>query len=114
MRVILYNKIVDDEVLSLHGIFPHIELKKLVYGILFAKGHPVDSHVGAYESAELVGRDLAETFESGYLGVVTEFVDCSHAFFVGIAVVCLLVGGILVASSALGCLAVAYTEQRSL
>ena len=87
MGIILDTQIIDDKFLAVHSVLAHIELEQLVDGILFAQGHTVDPHVGAYEASELLGRDLAQTLEPGDLGIVAELIDGIDALLIGVAVV---------------------------
>ena len=87
LGVILHHEVVDDEVLTLGGVFTHIELQQLRHSILLPEGHAVKAHIWPDEVSELVGRDFAQTFESGDFGVVAKAGNRVDALLVGVAVV---------------------------
>ncbi len=93
LGVILNNKIVNDKVLSFHSVFAHVEFQQLGHGIFLAEADAVKTDVGPDEAAEFLRRDFAETFESGDLGIVAEFLDGGYALLVGVAVVGVIAGG---------------------
>ena len=80
------HQIVDNELLTLHGVFTHIVFKHLMYGILLAEHHGIQPHVGTNEVFELFGRYLAETFESGNLSRAATLLDSCQSLLFGIAV----------------------------
>ena len=75
--------------LPLHGILAHVELKQFVDIVIFAQPHFIQSDVVSYETSELVGRNLTQTFESGDLRVLAKFLYGFLLLLVGVAVVCL-------------------------
>lgn len=84
--VFLHHEVVDDEVLSFHGVLAHVELQQFLHGVGLAQGDLFQTHVLADEVLELVGRNLAETLESRNLRVRAELADGSHALLFRIAV----------------------------
>ena len=104
--------------MAFHGILTHEEREKLLHIVFLAKLNLVKAHFWAYKVNKLLRRNFSQTFESGYLGIVTKFVDCGNAFLVGVAVVGLHFALLCLASGtaalALGIFAVQNTEQRGL
>ena len=69
--IFLYHEVVDDEVLSLHGVLAHVVFEKLLHLVVLVESDLFEAHVGTDESRKLLGRNLTQTFESCYLGVGT-------------------------------------------
>ena len=100
LRIILNPQIVDDELLAFHGVFAHVVFQQLLDAEVVAQDDRLEAHIGADEATELVGRDLAQAFESRDFGLLAAFLFGGDAFLVGVAVV--------------GLLFVAYAEQGRL
>jgi len=115
MGVVFDHEIVDDEVLALHGVFAHVEFENLGHTVVLAQAHAVYTHILTDEVAEFLGRNLAETFESGYLRIIAEALYGSHTLVVGVAVHG-VVGSVvfLGATGTLGRLLVSHAEKRRL
>ena len=69
--IFLDHKVVDDEVLTLHGVFAHVVFEELLHLVVLVESDLFEAHVGTDESRKLLGRNLSKTFESSYLGVGT-------------------------------------------
>ena len=93
-------QVVDDETLPFIGVLAHVELQQIVDRIVLRDAHLVQPHTVADELAELVGRNLAETFEPRDFGIRAAPGDRLEALLLRIAVVRLL--------------PVAHAEQRGL
>ena len=66
----LYLEVFDNELLSLGGIFSHVELEKLLDHLRFWRHlHRRKAHLVTDEMFEFIGRDFPETFESSDLGL---------------------------------------------
>ena len=87
LRVILNPKILDDELLSLHGVLAHIIIQQLLDAEVVAKDDGLKPHVGADEAAELVGGDFAQAFEAGDLGLLAAFLFGGDALLIGVTIV---------------------------
>ena len=119
--VLLDDEVVDDEVLPFHGVFAHIEIEQSHYGIVLLEIYTFEPYVLVDEVAELIGRDFAKTFETGYLhGWSLKTFNRRLPLFVAVAIegdeVGLGVGvGIVLGLVALdGFFAVSHTEERGL
>ena len=86
VRVVFNPQIVDDKLLTLVGVLSHVVFQKLRNGHIMAQDDRLQAHILTDEIAELVGRDLSETFESCDLRMGTERFDGIDTFLVGIAV----------------------------
>ena len=86
IRVVLNPQIVDDELLTLVGVLSHVVFQKLRNRHVVAQDDRLQAHVRTDEIAELVGRDLTETFESGDFGMSAERLDGVDTFLVGVAI----------------------------
>ena len=64
--------LVDDECLSLHGVFAHVVFEELLHLVLLSECHLLKSYIRTDESSELVWRYLAKSFEACYLWVWPE------------------------------------------
>ena len=62
--VLLDHQIVNDEVLTLHGILAHVVFQKLLHLVVFVQSDLFESYVRTDEMRKLIGRDLSQTFES--------------------------------------------------
>ena len=72
--------------MTFHGVLAHVVFEEFGYVVAFVEGDGIETHAWADEGFEFFGVDLAETFESGDLGVGTELFDGGEALFVGVAV----------------------------
>ena len=88
--IILDPQVVDDELLTFHGVFAHVVFKQLLDAEVVAQDDRLKPHVGADETTELVGGDFAQAFEAGDLGLLAAFLLGGDAFFVAVAVIGLL------------------------
>ncbi len=88
--IILNPQIVDDEALSLHGVFAHVVFQQLLDAEVVTKDDRFKPHVGADEATELIRGDFAQAFEAGDLGLLAAFLLGGYAFLVGVAIVGLL------------------------
>lgn len=70
-QVLFYDQIVDNEALSLHGVFTHVVFEQGVDIVTFVEGDGFKAHVRTNKVFELIGRNFAQTFESGDFGVGT-------------------------------------------
>ena len=89
-EVLLDAQVVDDEALALEGVLAHVELQQVVDGVVLGDAHAVETHVVADELLELVGRNLAETFETRDLGIDAAAVEGFQTLLLGITIVGLL------------------------
>ena len=118
--ILLYDEVVDDEVLALHRVLSHIEFEEVHHGVVLAQGDALETHLLADEVLELVGRYLTETFESGNLGVGTKLRDGLEALLLGVAVagdevaLALTLGFILLLVTLDEAFPVAHAEERRL
>ena len=87
LRVILNPKILDDELLALHGIFAHVVFQQLLDAEIVTQDDGLKPHVGADEATEFVGGDFAQAFEAGDLGLLAAFLLGGDAFLVGVTIV---------------------------
>ena len=67
--VLFDNKVVDDEVLAFHCVLAHVVGEQILDLVVLVQLNALQTHVGAYEVAELVGRNLTKSLESCNLGV---------------------------------------------
>lgn len=67
--ILLDTQIADNEALPFVGILAHVELQHIVDRVVLRKPHLIQADILADEPPELVGRNLAQTFESGDFGV---------------------------------------------
>ena len=100
LRIILNSQVLDDKSLSLHRIFAHVVFQQLFDAEVVAQDDGFKPHVGADETSELVGRNLAQTFEAGNLGLLAAFLLGGDALLVAVAIISLFL--------------VAHTEQGGL
>ena len=70
--VFLYDEVLDDEVLALHGVFAHVILQELLHLVGLVEGDLLKAHVGPNEGGKLLRGYFSKTLESGYLGVGTQ------------------------------------------
>ena len=70
-QVLLNDEVIDDEVLSLNGVLTHIVAQEIAHLVAFVEMHLFETDFGPYEVAELIGGNLAKTFETGNLRVGT-------------------------------------------
>ena len=54
-QVFLYDKVVDNEVLTLHCVLTHVVFQKLLHLVVFVKGDLLQPHVRTDEMYKLVG-----------------------------------------------------------
>lgn len=92
--VVFYAEVLHDEVAALGGVLAHIEAEDALGVEILVQEDGVETHVLVDEAFELVGRDFAETFESGNLGV-GGLVDGIDTLLVAVAV-----GGLLLVADA--------------
>ena len=85
-KVLLDDQVVDDEVLTFHGVLAHVVLQELLYLVVLVKGYLLQPHIRAYEVDELIGTYLSKSFESRYLRVRSEVADGVQTLFLGVAV----------------------------
>jgi hypothetical protein len=84
-------EILDDEVLPVGGVFPHVECQEILDRLRLRRHlDGSEPHVGTDEMLELVGRDLTETLEAGDLRIRLHLGAGALALLVGIAVAGLL------------------------
>ena len=83
--VVFDAQVVHDELAAFEGVLAHVEAEHTFGVEILVQQHGVEAHIFADEGLELVGRDLAETFESGNLGV-GDGLEGVDAFLIGIAV----------------------------
>ena len=57
--IILNPKIVDDELLPLHGVLAHVVFQQFLDAEVVTQDDGLKAHVGTDEAAELVGGDFA-------------------------------------------------------
>ena len=53
--VVFDDEVVDDEGLTFHRVFAHVEFEEFGDGVFFAESDAVEAHVGAYEASEFFG-----------------------------------------------------------
>lgn len=85
-KVFLDDEVVDDEVLTLHGILSHIVFEELLHLIVLVEGHLFEAHVRSDEVDELVRAYLTKTLEARNLGLRTEVADGVEPLLLGVAV----------------------------
>ena len=78
-QILLYSQVVDDKVLSLEGIFTHIERQQVVNRVILCESHLIQTHILADKLLELISRNLTQTFESRNLGTCTASLDGSNS-----------------------------------
>ncbi len=74
-EVFFYHEVVYDEVLSFGCVLAHVVFEELLHLVRFVERHLFEAHLRTDEIGELVGRNLAKTFKSGYLRVGTQLAD---------------------------------------
>jgi hypothetical protein len=69
--VFLNDKVVDDEVLTLHRVLAHIIFQQLLYLVILVEGYLLQADIRTYEAGKLLWRNLTQTLESGDFWVGT-------------------------------------------
>ena len=85
-KVFFHNKVVDDEILPFHRVFAHVVFQERLHLVALVERHLFQSDIWADEMAELVRRNLSQTFESRDFWCGREFLDSSQAFLFVVAV----------------------------
>ena len=69
--VFLNDEVVNNEVLTLHGVLTHIILKEFLHLVVLMEGYLLQTDVRTDKASELLGTYLSKTLEAGDLRVRT-------------------------------------------
>ena len=76
-KILFYNKIVDNEVLTFHSVLTHVILQKLLNLIVLVHSYLFKTHIWSDEMDKFFRGDLTKSLESGNLWVWSQIFNSS-------------------------------------